>query len=240
MENILRTRYAARHLCHSYLIVLCAALLTACAPRLPAPAPTAQVPVDFPEAYYRQAQLQGRKVLRVDPDRSIVAIEVQRAGTLARLGHNHVVSSHHVQGYVASREERADLYIALNRLAVDEPGLRAEAGFDTQPSADAVEGTRRNMLNKVLEAQRFPFVLIHATRAHTASPALQVAITLHGATRTFDVPAQIETDKDSITVTGRMALNQTDFGIVPFSVLGGALQVRDRIDLRFRIVASDA
>jgi hypothetical protein len=36
-----------------------------------------------------------------------------------------------------------------------------------------------------------------------------------------------------------MSFNQSDFGIVPFSVLGGALQVRDRLDLSFRIVAQE-
>jgi len=36
-----------------------------------------------------------------------------------------------------------------------------------------------------------------------------------------------------------MSLNQTDFGITPLSVLGGAIQVQDKLDLRFHIVAQD-
>jgi hypothetical protein len=34
-----------------------------------------------------------------------------------------------------------------------------------------------------------------------------------------------------------MHFNQSDFGIVPVSVLGGAMQVQDRLDLQFRILA---
>jgi polyisoprenoid-binding protein YceI len=64
-----------------------------------------------------------------------------------------------------------------------------------------------------------------------------VSITLHGTTRTFEVPARIETTPNEIVVSGQMHFNQTDFGIVPFSVLNGALQVQDRLDMRFRIVA---
>jgi len=34
-----------------------------------------------------------------------------------------------------------------------------------------------------------------------------------------------------------MTLDQTAFGITPFSVLGGAVAVLDRLDVRFRIRA---
>jgi hypothetical protein len=36
-------------------------------------------------------------------------------------------------------------------------------------------------------------------------------------------------------VNGRVTLEQSNFGIVPFSILGGALQVQDRVDVRFVI-----
>ncbi|MGZ3236757.1 MAG: YceI family protein, partial [Burkholderiaceae bacterium] len=71
-----------------------------------------------------------------------------------------------------------------------------------------------------------------------ASSTLRVAITLHGVTRNFEIPTQIETTPSRVSVAGRLTLNQTDFGIVPFSILGGAMQVQDRLDLRFRIIAN--
>lgn len=224
------------------LIALLGALLAACAPPLPvqAPAVFAPLPADFPAAHYRQAAARGAEVLRVDPQRSLVVIEVRRAGALAGLGHDHVVASHDVGGFVIEAEGRADIHVALDRLVVDESALRSAAGFDTQPSDEAIAGTRRNMLEKALETERFPFALIRATRVDAERPGLSVAITLHGATRTFNVPAQIETLRDGIAVGGRMTFNQTDFGIVPYSVFGGALQVRDRLDLRFRILAAES
>lgn len=217
-----------------------AALLTACAPPPPSP-PAAAIPptpAEFPEAHYRQAEAAGRQVLRVDPARSLVVIEVRRAGVLAGLGHDHVVASHDVRGFVDAQAGRADLYVPLQRLAVDEAGLRAEAKLDTQPSPDAIEGTRRNMLEKVLDAERYPFALIRATRASADPAKLDVAITLHGTTRRFDIPLQMETLPDGLAVSGRLTFNQTDFGLTPYSVLGGALRVEDRLELRFRIVAA--
>lgn len=224
-------------------LVLLAAL-AACAPPPPATLPTptegAALPAEFPAAYYRQAAAEGRKVLQVVPERSLVAIEVHRAGSMARLGHDHVVASHDLRGYVAPQESRADIYVPLAALVVDEPDLRAEARFDTQPSAAAIEGTRRNMLDKVLEAERFPFALIHVARDPASPSRLKLSITLHGTTRDMEIPAEFENLPDGMVVSGRLGLKQTDFGIVPMSVLGGAIQVANGVDLRFHIVAVEA
>ena len=201
-------------------------------------------PADFPRAFYRQAAAQGRPVYRVDASDSLVTIIVRRGGSLARLGHDHVVASHGVQGYAAPRDGRADLYLPLAELVVDEPALRAEAGFDTQPSAADIAGTRSNMLDKVLEVERFPYALIRVGRVDQpngkpADARLDVAITLHGRTRSFDVPVrmQIQTDGDALGVRGELAFAQSDFGIVPLSILGGAIQVQDGLLLRFDIRA---
>lgn len=220
--------------------VLLSTILAGCAPLLrePAPAPAAP-PADFPEAYYREALAQGKPVFRVDPAESLIVIEVRRSGSLARLGHDHVVASREVVGYVAPDEGRADLYVALAHLAVDEAALRAEAGFDTQPAESDIEGTRANMLERVLEAERFPFALIGVAGANAKErkTTLAVAITLHGHTRTLQVPAEIEASAERMAVTGRLSFNQTDFGITPYSLLGGAIAVENRLDLHFRIRA---
>ena len=220
--------------------VFLSTLLAGCAPLLrePAPAP-AGPPADFPEGYYREALGRGKPVFRVDPRESLVVIEVRRAGSLARLGHDHVVASHEVGGYVAPDEGRADLYVALARLAVDEAALRAGAGFDTQPTESDIEGTRANMLEKVLEAEKFPFALIQVSGTNTmrGDVTLNVAITLHGSTRTLQVPARIEADAGEMSVTGGFSFDQTDFGITPYSLLGGAIAVKNGVELRFRIRA---
>jgi len=218
---------------------LAAALLVAgCAEILRIEAP-AKPPAEFPEGEYQQALKTGKPVYRIDPAASLVVIEVRRGGKLARLGHDHVVASHDVTGYVAPGEGRADMYIALARLVVDEPELRKEAGFDTQPSESDIEGTRSNMLNHVLEAEKFPFALIAVKDADAKEKkaTLAVAITLHGHTRTLKVPSEIEADDRSIAVSGKLAFNQSDFGITPYSLLGGAIAVRDGVELRFMIRA---
>ncbi len=215
-----------------------ALLLAGCAELLRIEAPSAPPP-EFPEGYYQQAVKTGKPVYRIDPAQSLIVIEVRRSGSLARLGHDHVVASHDVIGYVAPGEGRADLYVALARLVVDEPELRKEAGFDTQPTESDIEGTRSNMLGHVLEAEQFPFVLIAVTDADAKqkNATLAIAIALHGRTRTFKVPSEIEADDKTIAVSGKLAFNQSDFGMTPYSLLGGAIAVKDGLELRFRIRA---
>jgi hypothetical protein len=221
-------------------LVIVAGLSAGCAPPLPRLAePLEQEPADFPRELYRAALARGEPVFRVDPARSLVVIEVHRAGSLARVGHDHVVASHDVQGYAAPDQGRSDLYVPLGRLVVDESELRAEAHFDTQPSEADISGTRANMLRRVLEADTYPFALVSVSGvvAGPGDPPVDVAITLHGTTHATRVPLRIENQGDEIAVAGTLVIQQTDFGIAPFSILGGAIQVANEVSLRFRISA---
>ncbi len=225
-----------------------ACLLSACAPATvtppAAPPPVQQQPgaaADFHRADYEALRARGQPVLHIDAPASLIAITVRRGGALARLGHDHVVASRGVEGFVAPAAGRADFHFRLDQLSVDEPALRREAGLDTQPSAAAIEGTRNNMLAKVLDAERFPDVTVHAARDAAGAPdaPLNVAITLHGVTRTMAIPVLFDEDAAGrLAVSGSVTLNQSDFGLVPFSVMGGAMAVQDRMELRFRIVAA--
>lgn len=217
-------------------------LLAACAaepPPLPAPAPaTTSTPVTAAASWYRQAAQAGTKVYRIDASQSLITVLVRRGGPLARFGHDHVVASRGISGFVAPDAGRADFQFRLDQMTVDEAALRTEAGLDTQPDADAIEGTRNNMLNRVLDAGRFPVVLLHAERLAGAGDQLRLTVTLHGVEQTVNVPVKIERSKTTMTASGELRLLQTAFGITPMSVMGGAMVVQDRMEMRFRIVAA--
>jgi hypothetical protein len=215
-------------------------LLAACASPVPEPPGSEQrASADLPEADYRRLGVEGKPVFRVDPAASVVVMEVRRGGALAQFGHDHVVASHDVAGYIAPDEGRADFLVPLNSLVVDEPALRTEAGFDSQPSAADIAGTRRNMLDKVLETDRHPAALI-AVRANLADARperVRITITLHGTAATVDALAQVRKGAEELSLTGTTAIDQSRFGITAFSILGGAVSVQDRVNVRFRIRA---
>jgi hypothetical protein len=217
-----------------------AAFVAACASQVASPPDIERRgPAEFPDAYYRQLLAQGKPVFRVDPLLSLVVIEVRRGGSLARFGHDHVVASHDVTGNIAADEGRADLYVPLDALVIDEPALRADAGFDTQPDADDIAGTRRNMLEKVLDTARYPYALIRVTDVSAAGSGGQVgvALTLHGATVPVVAAVQWDKSADELSATGEFAIAQTQFGITPLSLLSGAISVQDRVNITFRIRA---
>ena len=226
----------------SYLFAL--ALLAGCAvvpppPSAPASA-AATVPVTGPgqyEAWYAKARQDGEQVYEVDAAQSLITVAVRRGGALARLGHDHVVASRTVAGLVAPRAGRADFHFRLDEMSVDEASLRADAGLDTTPSVEAIAGTRANMLNRVLQADRFPLVSMSARRIAGKPSLLRLDVTLHGVTRSYDVPVRVDQAGTRLIASGDMKLLQTEFGITPMSVMGGAMTVQDEMELKFRIVA---
>lgn len=183
-------------------------------------------------------QRQGVQLLHIAPDESLLTITVRRGGALARLGHDHVVASRSLQGVVAPALGRAQFRFRLDEMSVDEAGLRQAAGLTTTPSADAIAGTRHNMLVRVLEAERYPWVSIDARRTGDKQ-VFDADITLHGVTRTVQLPVRIEQAADGrrLQASGSLLLKQSDFGIVPFAVLGGAMAVQDQMELAFHITA---
>ena len=212
-------------------------MLAACTPLPPAPAqaPAAAAPAAMPAPAWQQ---QGMRVLHIVPQESLLTITVRRGGALARLGHDHVIASRTLQGVVAPAPGRAQFQFRLDEMSVDEESLRQAAGLTTTPSADAVAGTRHNMLVRVLDAERYPWVRIEARRTGDKE-VLDADITLHGVTRTVQLPVRVAEAADGrgLQASGSLLLKQSDFGIVPFAVLGGAMAVQDQMELAFRITA---
>lgn len=216
--------------------VLALLILGACT-QLPPPASapvTAELQAEVTPAPAPRAD--AGPLLLIDSAQSLIVATVRRGGVLARLGHDHVVASHTVTGTVSPSQNRADFTFRLDEMKVDEAALREIAGLGKQPSADAIEGTRHNMLVKVLDAEHYPLVQVHAQRGAPDQP-LQVAITLHGVTRNLAIPVTLREENGVMRVTGTVALKQTDFGLTPFSVMAGAMAVQDEMELRFDLTA---
>jgi hypothetical protein len=94
---------------------------------------------------------------------------------MQRLGHDHIVASRHLQGYVLLKDDagtadacRATFFVPLAALIVDDPALREQANLTTKPSPASIAGTKRNMLLS-LDAEVFPFVHLTSTNC---SPGL--------------------------------------------------------------------
>jgi polyisoprenoid-binding protein YceI len=221
-----------------------ALFLVGCAHQAPPPPDTVDEPEALPQSVYADAASEGRAVYRVDPKQSLVLMHVARAGTMKSAGHDHVIASTDIDGYVLIDDDasasRADLRMPLQSLIVDDATYRERYGLEGDVSESTIEGTTRNMQDKVLQSAWYPVVEVHARFAAAGDkpPLLSVAITLHGTTFDYLVPVQLDIASDRMTVTGSLAVQHSDFGLVPFSAAGGLLKVADEVSVDFELVAT--
>ena len=224
------------------LPLLILALLAACA-RPPPRAPVEAAPPPLPEDVYRQAAQQGEAVYRVVPERSRLFMRTGRDGPMKAAGHDHVIASVNVEGLVLVSDDpgksRADLRLPLQQLVVDDPAYRARFGLEAELPDSAIEGTTRNMQDKVLESSRYPWATASArvlsmqgSQAH-----LEVRVSMHGTSFDYQVPATLSVEPNELEVTGSMTLRHADFGLTPFSAAGGLLRVAEEIEVVFEMVA---
>jgi polyisoprenoid-binding protein YceI len=223
------------------LTVLAALALTAC--QTPPPVePSAAVPVSAP------LSSQSGKRYIVDSEASEIRLLVYRDGPMARFGHNHVMTGQ-VRGEFSVSDTAAasgfQIEIPVASLEVDAPAARAEEGaqFAAPVSDQARKGTRDNMLGAdVLDADHFALIRIEsdALLGPRWNPGVTARITLRSNTSEVKFPAAVFEQPGALTVIASFQVRQSDLGLKPFSVLGGAIRVGDSIDVRVRLVARPA
>jgi len=221
-------------------------LLAGCATREPDAVPPAQAPVATTATGGIRLPA-GATIFDIDPRRSVVTIRVYRSGPMAKLGHNHVITSAGESGFAWRGPTPAasgfELRIPVTTLVVDDPAARAAAGpgFEGSVPESAREGTQKNLLRaEVLDAAQFPDVTVRSGRlgATWQEPVAQADVTIKGVTRRIEIPLDLADAEGTLTARGTLRLRQTEFGMVPFSVAGGAIQVADEMEIAFEIVAT--
>lgn len=225
------------------LLLCCVSVLVACGVPATKPEKRAGEPRELSFEVYLDSAASSA-VYQIIPDRSRIEILVRRGGRFEHLGHDHVISARGITGYALLDAQqplasRADLSIDLNSLVVDEPELRKVYRLDTQPSEADIRGTAENMSNRVLETGNWPHALVHVAALETTEgmTRCEVSLTLKGVTRTFPATLVVNEDDKLLIVRGSFDLKQTDYGIEPFSVLGGAISIRDRLEITYRLEA---
>jgi hypothetical protein len=228
------------------LLVVCAVLLAACAPRAnrevgPRPSMVVverEIPAD-------------REAWTLDQGASELRVLVYRSGTLARLGHNHVLRARDLDALAWAGPDGSpvgaglDLRIPVAQFLVDDPADRAAAGpeFTAAVSDEARAGTLANLLRaEVLAAAEFPELLVRATVVSLVGTAAvaRCDVTIRGITRAIEVPLELHEDDAGLVAAGRFALRQSEYGMEPFSIGGGAIAVADEVQVVFKLHFSRA
>lgn len=228
--------------------LLLGAGLAACAsgPPVGGSAPSvATDPAAEMQAAYAGFAATGETVYALDPAQSQVRIYAFRGGRAARLGHDHVLTAPQFSGYyhapAAGKSGGGfDVLVRLDALALDDAALRAQLGGAFAPvlPPEDIASTREHLLgDDGLQAARFPFVRIHSLKIVGDAPkfAAQVRVQIHGQARELWLPLAVEGLPGRLAVTGAFVLQQTDFGVVPYDVLGGLLSIEDPVVVEFHL-----
>jgi hypothetical protein len=228
-------------------IAVLALILAACGAMKPG-----QVTPRIPEESVSKPNLTvpGR-VYSVDEQQSELRILVYRAGPLARFGHNHVMVNHALGGVVTLGDPVSDtlfrLKVPVSGFVVDDAQPRREEGLDFSADVpeDAKSGTLQNMLGvAVLDAGKFPVITLNSIAivgpqgaAGAGAMIATVAISVAGHDSRISVPFTVESDSNHLSAIGSLEVRQSDLGLTPYSLMLGALQVRDAMTIKFKIVA---
>ena len=188
----------------------------------------------------------GPTVLTIDAANSQVAIQVGKAGVFGFAGHAHEVTATDVHGQVVV--DPADLSRASVSLEFAAEALRVTG--KNEPPADVAEVQRVMLSDRVLDVERFPTISFRSKRVSVVARPVAAAelliegdLTLRGTTRPVTFRASAAFDAGGLlTVRGSCPLMQSDFGMVPVTAAGGAVRVRNQVDIQFVIRArpSDA
>lgn len=180
----------------------------------------------------------------IDSGSSELRLLVYRAGPLANLGHDHVMVNRTVTGRVQIGDSVSatsfSLSASVEGFDIDDAQARSEEGSDFPGDIpqDAKAGTRRNMLsNAVLNAAEFPDITVKSMALTGTLDALSADLEISAAGRTsrIAVPFTLQGDAHRFTAVGSMELRQTALGLAPYSLLHGALQVQDAMQLKFAV-----
>jgi polyisoprenoid-binding protein YceI len=188
----------------------------------------------------------GSTEYRVNAQDSRLLILAYRGGPMAKLGHNHVIASHGLEGAVYVTDDplrtRFDVSFPVSDLTVDEPAMRELSGpdFATVVPQNARDGTRGNMLSPaLLDGANYPTIRLRALDVAAVGEGFDVGveIAIKDRIHTARVPVTLRREEGAFVASGEFPLKQSELGLKPFTAAMGALAVLDELKVRFEVVA---
>ncbi len=161
----------------------------------------------------------------IDTGKSVMTVRVYKAGLLSAMGHNHEIAAPVAAGTVDVTARQVELRVRTGALEVRDPGVSDK---------DRAEIQRTMLGPQVLDSESHPEVVFRSTGAEPAGAGswkVTGDLSLRGQTHTVVVQVR----EDGEHYVGTSSFKQTEFGIQPVKVAGGAVRVKDEIRIEFNI-----
>jgi polyisoprenoid-binding protein YceI len=162
----------------------------------------------------------------LDLQRSHVTVYVYKQGLFAMFADNHTVDAPVASGSFDEQHKAVRITIDAAKMRVLDP--RLDAGRRAQVQA--------NMLGpQVLDVQRYATIDFVSTSIDGSGKGRWMVhgnLTLHGQTHPISFPVQSD---GAGHFTGSATIRQTDYGITPIKIAGGAVSVRNDVRVDFDV-----
>ena len=166
------------------------------------------------------------QVRAFDVQHSTLTVHVHKQGVFSFLADEHEISAPIASGSFDDVSKVVMLTVDAAKTRVLDPKLPAQKR----------EAVQTNMAGpQVLDVQAHPTIAFHSTSLDDSDPqhwTLTGALELHGQTH----PIVVRLSKaDATHFKGSATIHQSAFGIAPIKIAGGAVSVKDDVDIVFDI-----
>ncbi len=181
----------------------------------------------------------------VDTSHSKLMVNVFRSGAFSPALHDHHFAATQWNGRTTfdparPGETRATLTVQAGSLRDQESSLSEK---DLAKVNAQVRGP------DVLDAAKYPEIRFELTRLDLDPSSTNVEqgvlhgklvgnLSIHGQTRRATIPVAAKWSNDVLAVNGKIAFLQSDFGIKPYRKLGGAIGVKDAVEVEIALRAN--
>lgn len=174
----------------------------------------------------------------VDSRASKFTVQAFATGMLSAIGHNPTLGIRTFSGAVNFNPE-----------SIEGNGIKLTINASSLSVMDDISDKDRREIERivneqVLEVAKFPEIRYECAKASISkiegaiySAAVNGNLSFRGVLHGQPVTARIVALGEMVRVSGEFTLRQTDYGIKPISVAGGALKVKDELKFSFEIVA---
>ena len=161
----------------------------------------------------------------IDTHSSTMTVNVHKKGLFSFLADDHAIEAPIANGEYDADASSADIVVDAAALKVLDPKLSADKRAQVQSAM---------VSSKVLDVERYPKIEFRSTKIEHTGRKLKITgnLSLHGQTHPIVVTAD---EVDATHFTGSATIRQTQFGITPIKIGGGAVSVRDDVEVEFRI-----
>ncbi len=161
-----------------------------------------------------------------------------------RLGHKHGVEGRIKEGVIrlGATQDAGKIVFDMSTFVADTDAARKYVSLDGSIKKSEQDEVTATMTGKsTLDVRTYPtatFDIKSATRLAAKStdgdPQYQLdgEFSLHGKKNALKVVAEVEEEKDGkVRLVGNFTIKQTDFGITPYSAVGGLVSVADALKI---------